>query len=62
MLKVRKNHPYDGTQKAGKPEGPIFDVKEIKKHDPIDGTSNLILYLLSDNSYSFSHNVTEVLS
>ena len=59
--KIQKHHVYDGTAWGGKPKGPVLEVLNIKDHNPVDGpsTANCIA-ILSDGSWEFVWNITEV--
>lgn len=55
---VQKNHPYDGTKRAGLPTGPVLEVTGYTQHKPVDGPIGGTIYLLADGSWSFPWNVT----
>ena len=59
--KVRKQHAYDGTRRAGVPEGPVLTVLDVRDNHPVDGSmeknSNVFL---SDGSLECPWNLTKV--
>lgn len=55
---VRKNHIYDGTRRAGKPEGSTLTVVSLEDHNPVDGPGAGKIAILSDFTWSFTHNLT----
>ncbi|MFH1628385.1 MAG: hypothetical protein ABIE47_06640 [Pseudomonadota bacterium] len=57
---VKKVHPYDGTDKAGLPEGPVLKVHGFRQHEPIDGPGQGIMYGFADGTWEFPWNVTPV--
>lgn len=59
---VQKQHPYDGTRRAGKPEGPVLTVMRVEDHCPVDGPNRKDeVVWLSDGSWCFPWNLTRVL-
>ena len=56
-MKARRLHPYDGSNRAGKPVGPVLKVEYMKRHAPIDGPSTGIVVGLSDGGWEFLHNL-----
>lgn len=56
---VYKQHPYDGSNLAGKREGPPLIVKRITTHKPADGPlcPYSVVYL-SDGTWCFIWNLT----
>jgi len=57
---VRKNRPYDGTDKAGLPIGPVLQVTGYRQHEPVDGPGQGIVYMFADGSWEFPWNLTPV--
>lgn len=56
--RVRRAHHYDGTPLAGKPEGPVLTVAEVRDHEPCDGTrARGALIRLSDGGWDFAWNL-----
>jgi len=56
----QKRHSFDGTPSAGKPYGPILEVVQIITHKPIDGPSRDVIFILSDGTWEFQHNLKVV--
>ena len=56
-MKVRKIHPFDGSQKAGLPTGPALQVLRIEDNKPVDGPicKNCIVQL--SDGWEFMWNV-----
>lgn len=50
---VRKTHPYDGTDKAGSPVGPVLKVTGYRQHDPKDGPGQGIIYMFANGTWEF---------
>jgi len=57
---VRKTRPYDGTDKAGSPVGPVLKVTGYRQHEPVDGPGQGIIYMFADGSWEFPWNLTPV--
>lgn len=55
---VRKNHPYDGTDRAGLPTGKVLKVTGYQQVDGKGMTPSGQIYLLEDGSWEYPWNVT----
>jgi hypothetical protein len=58
-MKVRKIHPYDGSEKAGKPIGDELAVVSIAEHKPVDGKGCGPIYVLEDGTWEFGFNLCQ---
>jgi hypothetical protein len=55
--RVRKQHPYDGSQRAGKPVGPVLAIVALREVQPADSGPSATVATLSDGSWEYPHNL-----
>jgi hypothetical protein len=55
--RVRKTHPYDGSQRAGKPVGPLLAIVTLREVKPADSGPPAAVADLSDGSWEYPHNL-----
>lgn len=60
--RVHKLHPYDGTAKAGQPQGTPLIVIDLRDQRPVDGPWQYgVIADLSDGTCEFIWNLQEIL-
>lgn len=55
---IKKNHLYDGTQRAGLPEGRVLQVTKMEHVNGMGMTASGMVYHLEDGTWEYAWNVT----